>query len=338
MVSAVVGHADPVAAGGRISGKRELAAERPDLVQRHPNRGEVLVARITDRDGERRVRAGNRVRGVVLVPDYALVGDGLAGPVDRPLGEQVTPGAGEVGGCADLQIPRRAAESPPSRSHPLAPFAADSHQVVAVRSPPVTFLVRNGEPRQAVGVGGGVLVGAERRLLHQGGPDCGGVERLSCVVVEGPDDEFAGRQLRDDRRIDDAEDDLLLVVERIAAAERPRRRGQEVVPLRQAVVPAEDGRVPARFIGQLLPDLLGPFAQRLGGGPERGVGPPVIDEAPAQQRLRLGIGEAEELEVHFAHTSDVVVQHLCAAGGEGREAGRRRERQIRPAPRLSRRE
>ena len=135
------------------------------------------------------------------------------------------------------------------------------------------------------------------------------------------------RQLRHDRGVYDAEDELLLVVLRLAIdQEAAWRRSQEVVPdWQRPTTAAERCREFLQLVLLVVVDSLGPLTQGATFRPEWAPIPALVDEASAQQRLRLSVREPEQLEAHLACVPDVVVEHLLATGGEGREAGRGQE-------------
>ena len=166
IASALITQQDRVAPGGSIRRERNLAAERPHVAELNLCGHEVAELRIADSQRNSRIGSRDRIRGVIVMTHDAFVEDSFAGPIDGPVREQMPRGLREIRARRDFQAAGRDAELPPGRGNAVSLPLVDPHEIMTIRSAP-RFLVRSHcEPGEAIAVGAGEFVLAQRSSLH----------------------------------------------------------------------------------------------------------------------------------------------------------------------------
>ena len=103
LLSGLVGQRERIAAGRGVARKHEASGERAELIRLHGRLAHLLPARVRDRHDVGLAARRQRVLRVVVAPHDTFPLHGLAGPVDRPVGVDVSdPAPGSVTHEAEL--------------------------------------------------------------------------------------------------------------------------------------------------------------------------------------------------------------------------------------------
>ena len=163
--------AEEVVADRRIGGKVERTRERAELVRVDVVLRELLTPGVAE-DEQEAVLRWQRVPGVVVGADDALVGDRLAGRVDRTVGVEVSDVVARVSGRQSELVGRGPAE--PARAHRAEAPAVerDPERAVAARG------LARGQDRkrdrgEALRVGHDVAAGRQVNVLYGIGKHAG---------------------------------------------------------------------------------------------------------------------------------------------------------------------